>query len=292
MQKALALIKMGRLNILPGGILAYSLGTAMGYGQHGVFDWGLFGLGLLITELTNLAAHYADEYADVDTDSLTRRTVFSGGSGVLPAKILSPAWALGAAVTFAILSAGLTAWAIFSGFLTLYAGWIVGVGLFGGWFYSMPPLAFERRGLGELDNALLGAVLMPLMGYTVQTGRPDLGAGLALLPTFFMVLVGLLAAHWPDCAADAAVGRRTLTGMLGSYASAAHKLFITLAYGLTLLLAGRALPYPVVIATLLTLPAGLWAARSFGRQDSPVPSSLAMAFFIAAGAAGWMLAPG
>jgi 1,4-dihydroxy-2-naphthoate polyprenyltransferase len=156
----------------------------------------------------------------------------------------------------------------------------------------MPPLAFERRGLGELDNALLGAVLMPLMGYTVQTGRPDLGAGLALLPTFFMVLVGLLAAHWPDRAADAAVGRRTLTDMLGSCASAAHKLFIALAYGLTLLLAGRALPYPVVIATLLTLPAGLWAARAFGRQVSPVPSSLAMAFFIAAGAAGWILAPG
>jgi 1,4-dihydroxy-2-naphthoate polyprenyltransferase len=292
MQKALALIKMGRLNILPGGILAYSLGAAMGYGQHGVFDWGLFGLGLLITELTNLSAHYADEYADVDTDSLTRRTVFSGGSGMLPAGLLSPAWAIGAAATLAILSAGLTAWAILTGSLTLYAGWIVGVGLFGGWFYSMPPLAFERRGLGELDNALLGAVFMPLMGYTVQTGRPDLGAGMALLPTFFMVLVGLLAAHWPDRAADAAVGRRTLTGMLGSYVSVFHKLFIAFAYGLTLLLAGRALPYPVVIATLLTLPAGLWAARSFGRQDSPVPSSLAMAFFIAAGAAGWMLAPG
>jgi 1,4-dihydroxy-2-naphthoate octaprenyltransferase len=85
MQKALALVRMGRPNILPGGILAYSLGAAMGYGQHGVFDWGLFGLGLLITELTNLVAHYADEYGDVDTDSLTRRTVFSGGSGVLPA---------------------------------------------------------------------------------------------------------------------------------------------------------------------------------------------------------------
>jgi 1,4-dihydroxy-2-naphthoate polyprenyltransferase len=292
MQKVLALLKMGRPNILPGGILAYCLGASMGYWQRGSFDWGLFGLGLLITELTNLVAHYADEFADVDTDSLTRRTVFSGGSGVLPSGVVTPAWALGAAITFAILSVSLTAWTVLRGLLTAHAIWIVGVGLVGGWFYSMPPLALERRGLGELTNALLGAVFMPLMGYSVQTGRPDLQAFLALLPFFFIVMTGLLGAHWPDRAADAAVGRRSLTGMLGRQASVAHKIFIALAYGLTLMLAGSVLPNPVVIAIFLTLPASLWAAMAFGRQESPVPSSLAMAIFIAAGAVGWTLAAG
>ena len=290
MQKALALLKMGRPNILPGGILAYCLGAAMGYWQGGSFNWGWFGLGLLITELTNLVAHYADEYADVDTDSLTHRTVFSGGSGVLPSGLVPPSWALSAAVAFAILSTSLTAWSVLRGPLSAHVAWIVGVGLVGGWFYSMPPLALERRGLGELVNALLGGILMPLMGYSVQTGQPTLQACLALLPFFFMVMAGLLGAHWPDRAADATVGRRSLTGLLGRHAPVVHKLFIALAYGLSLLLAGRVLPRPVLTAILLTLPASLWAALAFGKQDSPVPSSLAMAIFITAGAAGWALA--
>jgi 1,4-dihydroxy-2-naphthoate polyprenyltransferase len=292
MHKALALLKMGRLNILPGGILAYCLGAAMGAWWLGSFNWGLFGLGLLITELTNLVAHYADEYADVDTDSLTRRTVFSGGSGVLPSGVLTPVWALGAALTFVILSASLTAWSLMRGHISSHVVWIMGVGLVGGWFYSMPPLALERRGLGELVNALLGGILMPLMGYSVQTGVIDIWACLALLPFFFIVMAGLLGAHWPDRAADAAVGRRSLTTMLGHRAPMAHKLFITLAYGLAILLAGSVLPSPVVVILLLTLPASLWAAFAFGRQESPVPSSLAMAIFIAAGAVGWVLAAG
>jgi 1,4-dihydroxy-2-naphthoate octaprenyltransferase len=290
MQKVIALLKMGRPNILPGGILAYCLGAAMGYWQAGSMNWRLFGLGLLITEITNLVAHYADEYADVDTDSLTRRTVFSGGSGVLPAGLLTPAWAIGAALTFAILCASLTAWAVRSGSLPTHVGWIVGIGLVGGWFYSMPPLSLERRGMGEVDNALLGGIFMPLMGFTVQTGQPDWQACLALLPFFFIVMAGLLGAHWPDRAADAAVGRRSLTYRLGDRAPLAHKLFIALAYGLTLLLAGRVLPGPVVTAIFLTLPASLWAALAYGRQESPVPSSLAMAIFIAAGTAGWVFA--
>jgi 1,4-dihydroxy-2-naphthoate octaprenyltransferase len=289
MQKAIALLKMGRPNILPGGILAYCLGAAMGYWRGGSINWDLFGLGLLITELTNLVAHYADEYADVDTDSLTRRTVFSGGSGVLPSGILTPAWALGTAMVFAILSICLTVWAILSGHLSVHVGWIVGIGLMAGWFYSMPPLSLERRGLGELDNALLGGILMPLMGYSVQTGHPDLWACLALLPFFFIVMAGLLGAHWPDRVADAAVGRTSLTNLLGKFAPLAHKLFIGLAYGLALLLAGWVLPNPVAGFLFLTLPVSLWAALVFGRQESPVPSSLAMAIFIAAGTAGWFL---
>jgi 1,4-dihydroxy-2-naphthoate octaprenyltransferase len=262
----------------------------MGYWQVGSMDWSLFGLGLLITELTNLMAHYADEYADVDTDTLTRRTVFSGGSGVLPAGVLTPGWALGAALLFALISAGLTVWPVLYGLLPAHVIWIVGIGLVGGWVYSMPPLALERRGLGELVNALLGGIFMPLMGYTVQTGKLDWQACLALLPFFFIVMVGLLGVHWPDRAADATVGRRSLTYRLGDRAPLAHKFFILLAYGLTLLLAGWVLPGTVVIAIFLTLPASLWAALAYGRQESPIPSSLTMALFIAAGTVGWVLA--
>jgi 1,4-dihydroxy-2-naphthoate octaprenyltransferase len=135
-------LKLARPVILQGGVLAYGLGVAMGYAQQGSVDWKKAVLGLVITELANLVAHYADEFADVDTNSLTRRTHFSGGSGVLPSGISPAVWALYAAWLLSLTTIGLTAWFILSGVLSWHIAWIVGVGLFGGWFYSMPPVAF------------------------------------------------------------------------------------------------------------------------------------------------------
>ena len=63
-----AMFKLARPVILQGGVLAYGLGVAMGYAQQGAVDWKKAVIGLVITELANLVAHYTDEYADVDTD--------------------------------------------------------------------------------------------------------------------------------------------------------------------------------------------------------------------------------
>lgn len=56
-----------------------------------------------------LTANYANEYADVDTDTITCRTWFSGGSGVLTSKIVPISWALNAAIILAGLTIILTA---------------------------------------------------------------------------------------------------------------------------------------------------------------------------------------
>lgn len=162
----------------------------MGFARLGSVDWKRAALGLLITITANLVAHYADEYADVDTDSLTQRTPFSGGSGVLPEGLVPPSWALRTALGFGVLTVFLALGAVIAGWLSPHILWIVGLGMLGGWFYCMPPLALERRGVGELDNALIGGILMPLMGYTVQVQQPDVPAALALIPIFLIVMVG------------------------------------------------------------------------------------------------------
>jgi 1,4-dihydroxy-2-naphthoate polyprenyltransferase len=285
-----ALLRMARPLILPGGILAYALGLAMGYGHSGSFYWGPAAAGFLVTELANLLASYVDEYADVDTDTLTQRTWFSGGSGVLPAGLVSPRWALWAGLVCGGLAVGFTALFIAGGLLSPHAAWIVGLGLLGGWAYSMPPLCLERRGLGELDNALLGGLLMPLIGYTTQVGRPTIQATLALLPVFTMVLVNLLGVHWADREADAAVGKRSLVVLAGERVRPLHHALIAVSYLLVLGLAGRVLPLPVVVALLATVPVSLWAARTFARQASPLPSAAAMVAAMVAAAVGWIVA--
>jgi 1,4-dihydroxy-2-naphthoate octaprenyltransferase len=292
MKRLAAFLWMGRPLILPGGILAYALGSAMGYWRLGTFDWGRALAGFAATLLANLAAHYADEYADVDTDTLARQTWFSGGSGVLPAGLVPVAWALRAAVALAVLAVLLTGALIAAGVLPPQAGWILGLGLAGGCFYSMPPVQLERRGVGELDNAVIGGVLMPLMGYTVQVGRPTIEATAALVPVFLLVLVNLLGIHWADHEADAAVGKRSLALVAGQRVRLLHHGLLAAAYLLALGMTGGILPVPVMAGLLLALPAGLWAALTFVQRPSSVPSGLAMAAAIAAAGAGWIVAAG
>jgi 1,4-dihydroxy-2-naphthoate octaprenyltransferase len=262
----------------------------MGYWHQGDFDWGRAAAALLVTEVTNLVAHYADEYADVDTDTLTQRTWFSGGSGVLPAGLVPAVWALRAAVILATLALILTAALIATGVLSPHAAWLVGLGLVGGWFYSMPPLQLERRGLGELDNAFLGGIAAPLMGYVAQTGRPTGTAILALSPIFTLVLANLLGVHQADRHADAAVGKRSLVVVAGPRARLLHHALLASSYLLALALTGWVLPLPVTVAFCLTLPVSLWAAVSFARPSAATANALAMATAIVAAAAGWVVA--
>jgi 1,4-dihydroxy-2-naphthoate octaprenyltransferase len=285
-----AMMLMARPQMIAAGVLVYVLGVAVGRAAAaGSVSWEAAGAGLLVFIAANLCAHYADEYADMDTDALSQRTWFSGGSGALTTGRAKPQHALGAAISCAVSTVALTVYFISSGTLPMAAWPIIALGLVGGWCYSMPPLAFERRGLGEIINAILGAVLIPLLGFTTQTGAPTIQAALALLPICAITMVNLLGAHWADRLADAAVGKRTLTVILGMRAVLLHRSLTAATYGLTWLLGFTVLPLPVVVAVTLTLPFSLWATRTFLRAERSGASSAAMVLVIAAALAGWLL---
>lgn len=280
---------MARPLMLAAGVLVYALGISMSTHVTGAVDWIRAAAGLVVLLMANLCAHFADEYADRDTDALSRRTWFSGGSGVLPAGIVTPTFALQAAL---VTGAGvLLAGAAFAamGWLSLSAFGIAWLGLIGGWCYSMPPFALERRGWGEVTNAALGALLIPLFGFTTQHGEPTLGAILALLPVFTITMVNLLGVHWADRRADTAVGKRTLVVILGRHTLHLHRALVALTYGLTSLLAGGVLPLSVVIAIMLTLPLSMWATARFTQHERDGMSSIAMAALMVAACVGWQL---
>lgn len=288
--RVLALARMARPHLYLGGTMAYALGTSVAYHDAGAIDVGAAVAGWGVVGLACLAAHYADEYADQDTDALTRRTWVSGGSGVLPAGLLPATWALRAGLACAALALALTAWAVATGVLPAAYLWIAPLGLVAGWFYSMGPVALERRGLGELDNALLGGVLMPLAAYAAQTGRTPAWLAAAMAPATLSVLANLLGVHWPDREADAAVGRVSLAVLAGEGARTVHRVTTACIYVLVVGLAGRVLPWEVAWATLATLPVGLWATLTFTRRRSALPDNALMALTLLGQAAGWVWA--
>jgi len=287
---AVALFRMARPQMIAAGLLVYALGVIMGARAAGAVDWPAMGAGVIALLAANLCAHFADEFADRDTDALSQRTWFSGGSGVLPSGLVPAdfAWraacvAAGCALAASVTFAGL-------GLLGPAALGIILIGLAGGWCYSMPPLALERRGLGEVTNAVLGAMLIPLLGFATQRGTPTPEAVAGLLPVFTITLVNLLGVHWADRQADAAVGKGTLAVMLGARVRLVHHLLTALTYGLTWALAGVVLPPSVVLAVMLTLPISLWATITFTRRERDGASSAAMVALMVAACVGWWLA--
>lgn len=291
MEKVVAMVKLGRPFILVAALIAYTVGLSLAYFELGFIQWDLALLGLAIMMTGTLMAHYANEYADIDTDSITRRTRFSGGSGVLPAGIVPAVWALYAAVAFMMVSLSLTAISIAYGVLAPVVGLIVVLGILGGWFYSMPPFRFERTWFGEIDNSLLGGYPMPLIAYACQTGHLTLESIIIMVPVFLVVLANLIGVHWPDRAADEAVGKRSLVVTLGDEAITAHWIIIILTY-VSVLAISPLLPQEVVIASMVTIPVGILAGLSLGKIKSPIFSSGLMAVLMIAMSVGWVLAQG
>ncbi|MCS6887995.1 MAG: prenyltransferase [Chloroflexus sp.] len=280
---------MSRPLILPSGALAYAVGVALAFAA-GPIDWSRQAIGLTLTMLANLAAHYADEYADADTDALANHTGVSGGSGAIAAGYASRPLALWAAFVVSGITLIGGAWATLSGAIPFAAGVILLIGLLGGWAYSLPPIALERRGWGELANALLGGLLMPLMAYACAHGLPPLRVYAQLAPVVAAALVCIIGVHWADRHADAQVGKYTLAVMYGKQVRWWWWFSLALAYGLPVALAGWVLPNEVTIACLLTLPVGLYTAIRLTRTDSPAPGATTMVVLMLAHIAGYLVA--
>ena len=150
----------------------------------------------------------------------------------------------------------------------------------------MAPLQLERTIWGEIDNALLGGYLMPLIAYIPQIGVAGLNIFLILTPIFLAVLVNLLGVHRADREADATVGKNTLVVRLSSRVGMLHFTLTGLIYIFTIALF-PIIPWQVVMAILLTIPLAIWAYLSFER--SPTSSSFLMSAVMIFAAVGWIL---
>jgi len=268
--------------------LVYALGVGMARTLTGVpVAWDAVAVGAAVLLPVALGVHYANEYADVETDRLTERTPFSGGSGAVERTGVPPAFlarATGAATLVGLAGAVVSR---LTGHLSVSAlALLTGIAVTG-LAYSLPPAALVRRGMGEPTNALLGGTLLPLYGVAV-VGRLSAAAVLAVVPFTLLVGCNLLATHWPDREADAAVGKRTLAVRWSPRGlRLAYWLLAGAAVVLTVMLAGRVLPGAVVRAQSLALVPLVWGGAVLTRRRSPFPAVAAMVVHAGASAAAW-----
>lgn len=275
-----ALWAMARPLIVLSVLQVYAAGTLAAWALTGTLDAAALAWGLAALLPVTLAVHYANEYADADTDALTQPTPFSGGSGVLPrgdvprSLARQAAW-LSLVTGFIVALAGAAVGALSPAALALLVA-----GAVGGWQYSLPPLALAWNGWGELDNALLGGLVLPGYALAVQTGGVPDAALLAFVPFTGLAFLNLLATTWADRHADSQVGKRTLATRWPVARLRALYLGVALTSYAVLLSSGdwllRVVPQPVVLASLAALPLTLWGAARYTRVDAPHASVLAM----------------
>jgi len=132
-------------------------------------------------------------------------------------------------------------------------------GLLLGWAYSAPPLALMKRGWGEATVALTWGLVVVGADYVQRKHFFVIPAAVAVS---FALLVGniLVINGFPDAAADAQVGKRTLVVRLGArWAAWAYLAFALLAYAWLVVGVWLFIHPEPALWGLASVPLSLWA---------------------------------
>ena len=220
----------------------------------------------------NVLNDYFDYKSGIDLD--TTPTPFSGGSRVLPEKLLRP---------WSVLGAGL-----------LFLGIGVTVGLFFFYTLSFPLLlilllafavisvvtystSLSSWGIGELFVGLSFGPLLAAGVYFVQVGTVTLGP-LIIGSALGLLTTGILYVNqFPDTAADKSHGRMHLIARLGKERAAkSFKYILISSYVLIILGVALGVTPPLTLISLVTLPkarsAWIFLERNYNGTMELIPA--------------------
>jgi 1,4-dihydroxy-2-naphthoate octaprenyltransferase len=205
-----------RIKFLLASVIAVSLGLAISYWQilhldvvHAAITMG----GVIALHASvDLLNDFWDYKRGIDTS--TKRTKFSGGTGVLPEGLLKPSVVYKAGIAFLILGSLAGAY-----FITIY-GWIIaailGFAILSIYFYST---RIVDSGLGEIFVGIKGTMIVLGTVYIqtqiIQSYTIAGGIIMGTLSAFVLFITS-----FPDHDADKQKGRKTLVIVLGKQRAA------------------------------------------------------------------------
>lgn len=262
-----------RAPFLPLSLVLAFLGACIAW-YYGSFHWGhaiLAGFGLLLAHISvDVLNEYADYKSGIDLN--TQRTLFSGGSGALPAGLVTPRQALWLGIGALVLAVPIGLYfCIVSGWWLLPLLLVAVVCII---FYT--PFVL-KMGWPEWSPGL-GMGTLPVLGaYFVQTGEYTLPAVIAAIPSGILVHNLLLLNEFPDVVADAQAGRKTLPIAIGKNRAAVVYSVLTVVVYLWVIggVVFRVMPAWTLLG-LLTVPLAVKAIRGSLRPDDMASLGSAM----------------
>lgn len=229
------------------------------------FDITLVMIGSVLAHASvNLFNEYSDHLTGIDKN--TKRTPFSGGSGMIHSGFTNPAAVLSAAITTLLIAGAIGIYFVITSHWSVFL--IILIGAFS--IVAYTPLLTKLM-LGELFSGLTLGTLVVLGTFIALTAKP--GQSLASLLPFEVIMVSippgiltsllLLLNEFPDAEADLKGGRKHLVIKLGAQKAAyvyAAGVVTTFVIILFLPLTGTSsfwlylglLPLPIVIKATIT----------------------------------------
>jgi 1,4-dihydroxy-2-naphthoate octaprenyltransferase len=249
-------LRVIRIKFLLASIIAITNGILYSYLTYNIFniiDALLTYVGVIFLHASvDIFNDYWDYKRGIDTT--TKRTKFSGGTGVLPEKKLEPSIVYKAGFVCMIIGLTIGGYFIFQSGLLIAI--ILGIATLSIYFYST-----------TIVNIGLGETLVAVKGTMIVIGSSFVQSGIVDLPIAYLgIIIGILSsivlylASFPDFNADKEKGRKTLVILIGKKKSAQiFPLLIILIYSLISI--GIIMHY-LPIYSILTFSSLIFAIRS------------------------------
>ena len=244
-------LRVIRIRFLLASVISVCLGLSINGWQNKTIDVGFAVLTFVgVTALhasVDLLNDYWDYKRQIDTD--TKRTKFSGGTGVLPEGLLQPSQVYKAGIAMLIIGSAVGAFFIFERGITIAI--ILGFAIVSIYFYST---RIVDLGLGEVFVAIKGSMIV-LGTYFVQSSTITLEPILAGIVSGILSSMVLFVNSFPDFEADKKHGRKTLVIVLGKEKSvSAIWAFPVMTYGIIIISVILGI-FPIIsLITLATIP--------------------------------------
>ena len=207
-------------------VLAF-LGTCIAW-YDGFFHLGYAVLAFLGLLLAHISVNVFNDYFDYRSgiDLVTKRTPFSGGSGILPEALLKPRQVFWLGMTSFLLAA------VIGVYFVIVTGWLLLplllVGALCILFYT--PVLLKRRWPEWSPGLGMGA--LPILGaYFVQADAYTWPVVIASIPSGILVHNLLFLNEFPDAEADKTAHRKTLPITMGKEkASIVYSVLMVMVY--------------------------------------------------------------
>lgn len=250
---AQALVKAFRVHFVPPSFLPAILCGLIPLSREGIFLPEFFFLVVAGVTINHFGLNMIDDVFDyrhnVDLSHNLEKNPYTGGSGVLTAGLLTDRQLLAAAVVCFSVTA------VIGFYLAAVTGWpVLALGLFGLFcsiYYTVPPVKFGYRGLGELGLLVNFGPVIGLGAYYVQAGRFDAEPFFISLVLGFMMWSMIIINEIPDFEEDRMAGKLNLVARYGRKAGACFYVL------------GLAAAYAVLLASVVLGMVPAFAALGF-----------------------------
>lgn len=252
-----------RIRFLLASVIAVFLGLAIEWWKNSSINLGFGGLTVLGVVCLHASVDLLNDYWDFKRkiDLETKRTKFSGGTGVLPEGLLKPSQVYRAGMILLIVGAAIGAFFVYERGATIAI--ILGFAIISIYFYST---RIVDSGLGEVFVAIKGTMIV-LGTYFVQSPELVLNPVLAGIVVGALSSTVLFANSFPDHDADKSHGRKTLVILLGRHRAAAISWVFPAVTYVVVIVAVLSHLFPLLsLASLGTIPVAARACRTLRRS--------------------------